>query len=160
MVNEVTGEIKEDLTKVQMEALLGNFYGLESLITGLRDERGRIEMEVMRRLSRDGATETVTEEHVGTIREGSATYDHGILMGMMEVVSQADLEAAAAFTPEHERREMVHYRAKFNVAKLKPIAKRRGTVAMDIIERARLPGSRRLVVETKGGSDPAETKGE
>tara|TARA_Y100000310_G_scaffold251432_1_gene257952 strand:+ start:9037 stop:9438 length:402 start_codon:yes stop_codon:yes gene_type:complete len=129
-----------------MDGLIQQYAEAEELIATLAEQRGRIEMEIMRRLRAFDATYAETPSFEANIKEGSATYDPSKLRLLMEHISQADLEAKGAYIPEHEETRTVP--EKWNATKVRTFANR-GREIKAIIKGARIPGAPKLVVTRK-----------
>ena len=131
MTLEISQEVQ--LTGFDDELLLkclADFREQEKLF---RDQRQRIEYEVLNRLQARGATEMATAHWVAKLTKPTPQYDMGKLMALKEEVSPTEWDKA--FTPEH----MEPVPAKLDMRVAGAWGKRFGTAVAQALERAKLP---------------------
>lgn len=93
------------------------------------------EQEALRRMAERGATSIPNERFICEVQTRD-TYDQVSFTPLKEVFSAADL--AEVFTPEHD--EVVTVKESWNTVKTKAKARRYGSEALAIVERAKTPG--------------------
>ncbi|MAH48209.1 hypothetical protein CMI37_20465 [Candidatus Pacearchaeota archaeon] len=140
-IEQINGIVKAD-----NDALIKDYVALTGAIADLAESRSRIEWELTRRMEADGATAIPNERYEVLLAPSKVTYDYGKLVALFETVSEADLVAAGAYTPEHD--EPVP--AKWNATKLKPFRKF-GNDVKTIIDGARLEGPKKLSIKERKG---------
>ena len=92
---------------------------------------GRLLARVVARAREREATELIGDTHVVRL-EWTNSYDQSLLRPLLEVLDAEDL--LAAYIPEHEKSALVPGR--FDLGRLRPIARKRGKPVMDIVDRA------------------------
>ena len=127
------------------QQLLANWSDLEQNEAYYRRARERIEFELKQRMEADGATAIAHETLTCELKTPSPKYDFGVLRGVAELVPPD--EWAKGFTPAHWS-EPVWVEDKFNLVKIKPLAKYGDAVAK-VISDAAIPGTPRLVIRRK-----------
>ena len=131
MTLEISQEVQ--LTGFDDELLLkclADFREQEKLF---RDQRQRLEYEILKRLEARQATEMTSPLWTAKLVKPSPQYDMGKLLALKEEVSPD--EWAKAFTPEHM--EMVP--AKLDMRVAGGWGKRFGSTVAQALDRARLP---------------------
>lgn len=110
----------------------------ESVLHALR-------IEVQRRITDAGATMLADPDFTIELQPSSPTYDHGLLIALREWLTESEYDEA--FTPAHEKQVPVPQR--WDGGKLRKFERTYGGAVASIIERARIPGVPRVVVERK-----------
>jgi hypothetical protein len=136
------GQAEAELTFLDNDALVAEHVKLKVRLEATQLAIYEVEKELLRRLEMDEATELVTNTHKAEIKR-TIHYDYIILGGMFELVPQAELIEARAFTPAHQITADVM--AKWNITHLNRF-KKRGQDVRDLIDRARKLGRASLKV--------------
>jgi len=134
-----------DVNTLTDEELIQLYVDDSDQATYYRDRAGRVGLILQQRMEERGATAIPDEHYEVRLKEGSPTWDYGILGQLREIIPPDEL--AKGYTPEHEQTVMVP--ESWNMTKIKPLAKYGNDVAT-IIERARIPGRARLSIQPKG----------
>ena len=109
-----------------------------------KDIEGHLQQEIFRRMDKSGGTMIPSDEFVCEA-EVRNTYDQTAFKPFLEILSKVEL--VNTFIPAHEETILVN--DKWNTQKLIAVAKKYGTKALRIIDRARLPGERKLRFSSK-----------
>ena len=135
-----TSTIDNRWLTVQDKSLLEMYETVTKSADEQQKFAGRIEQEIHRRIAARGATgipsETFECEVVTTF-----TYDQATLTPLLEMLN--DVELAKCYEPAYTP-EPVEVPAKWRIQQLLAVARRRGTEAMEIVERAKVETGRRL----------------
>ena len=134
------------------QLLLAYWSAIEQVEADYRSTRARIEFTLTQRMKRDGATAIAHETLDVKLQMPSPNYDHGKLRSVAELVPPD--EWAKGFTPAHWS-EPVWVEDKFNLIKIKPLAKYGDAVAK-VISDAAIPGTPRLVIKRKPDSEQSK----
>ena len=86
-----------------------------------------------------GATAIPSDEYVCEM-EVKNTYDQASLTPLLEIFDRSEL--SKCYEPEHQ--ETITVKAKWRTQQVIAAAKKRGTTALAVVERARIPGAPRL----------------
>ena len=111
----------------------------ESVLHALR-------IEVQRRIEDSGGTMLDDPDFKIELKPGPVTYDVGILVPLKEQLSEENL--AKVYTSADDVRREMKVSDKWDGQQLNALARRFGVVAR-IVERARIPGRPKVVVERK-----------
>ena len=135
----------KEIEGVNDAELLERYGTLRLFLVEYQKSMGRLEQEIWRRMEDRGATAIPDSAWVC---EGvtSNTYNQDAFKPLLEILNSDDLEKC--FTPSHP--QIVP--DKWTTQKVLVLAKRYGAEALAIVDRARLPGARRLKFEAKGVS--------
>ena len=127
------------------EGLLDWYAEAQERVELTKATMGRLEQEIQRRIKDRGATGIPDETFECEVKI-DYTYDQGLLTPLLEVLNTVELEKCyqPAYTPEPEE-----VPAKWKVQQLLAVARRRGTEALAIVERARFESGRRLKFERR-----------
>ena len=100
--------------------------------------------DVQRRITDAGGTMLDNDQFLIELKPGPVSLDVGIIIAVKEQLSAENL--AKCYTPAHQ--ETIDVPEKWSLVQLNALARRYGVVAR-IVERARVPGRPRVVVERK-----------
>ena len=128
------------------DTLITRWGELRDEIGPLRDEQLRVEADLQRNMENDGATEFAGDHGTATLK-APISYDHDVLDGLYEFIDPGTLAEQGAVRPAHT--EIVP--RKWNVTKLKPLAKR-GKDIRAIIEASRIEGRGKLSIKYAEGT--------
>ena len=103
--------------------------------------RGRVEQELLHRMTDRHATAIPNEQFLCEVTTRN-DYDQGRLTPLLEILNSTDLDGA--YAPAHEERRMVG--ARWDVRRVKALARKYGTQVQGIVEDAKVPGAPRLWV--------------
>ena len=126
------------------ESLLIAYAALSEACSHAQRELGRIEQTLLQRIEERGAT-AIPDETYRCEVVTTNTYDQASLTPLLELFNQDEL--SSCYQPAYE--EKVTVPAKWRTQQVIAAAKRRGTEALAIVERARIPGARRLVFKRR-----------
>ena len=128
----------EDDTLISLRAQV------QDQIDELFDARDRIDYALTKSMEGRSATAISHPDYNVALEPPAPKYDPGVLQRVFEYVSTAEMTASGAYIPGHQ--EPVP--AKFNMTKLKPLAKYHGDIKQ-IIEDAKLLGPAVISVKRK-----------
>ena len=144
MTVEAAKDRTSDLEKIDNEALVHTWVGLDMVIRTSADKRGRIEHELTRRLEADDATVLAHPTHTVAITPGKPTWDYSRLAALRELLPESEI--AKAYTPAHE--QLISVPERWDGTKLRTLRKFGREVA-EAIDRARLEARGRLSIKAK-----------
>lgn len=105
-----------------------------------------LESTIQQRIEATGGRELMDDQYRMALEPGTPSYDYGLLRALLEAgIPQPDLDKA--FAPAHD--ETVQVADRWNGTQLNSLEKRFGGHVAEIIQRARIPGASRLVVEKR-----------
>ena len=134
-------------TQLTNAGLMARHIHNRQVIDQMAQENHAIEVELKARMAEVGATVLLEGDCKADLVPSVPTWDYGKLRAIIELVPPAaKTELDAAYVPAHE--EVVQVAEKFNVTKLKPLAKYDIAIGR-IIEDARLQGEPRIRVTRK-----------
>lgn len=130
------------------DMLLHTYAARLANIEQLQAKNGRIEQELMRRMSERQARSIPSEEFICelTVKD---TYDQTSYGPLKEIFNEVDLETC--YTPAHE--ETVQVPDRWQTVRVKALARRYGAEAQEVVDRARIPGAPSLSFKTR---EPAQ----
>lgn len=135
----------ENWQHLDNQALLDLWLSFKVTEDSYREDRERLEFELTQRMQVDDATAIPHETLDVKLVTPSPTYDVGRLRAIAELVPPE--EWAKGFTAAHWG-EPVWVEDKYNLTKIKPLAKYGAAVAQ-VIADAAIPGPVRLVIKRK-----------
>jgi hypothetical protein len=123
-------------------------YTYELMLQELADlqrQLGVIEMEIMQEIDARGGTSLPNADENGEQLficeiEETFTYDHSFFTPLLEKFNRTEL--GICYEPEHE--QTVTVPAKWHTQQVKAVAKKHGDGAVEIVERGKIPKSRKL----------------
>lgn len=117
--------------------LLERRIALSDGIEELKEELGRVDMEIVHRIEADNAKVLVTDQHEASRANGTPTLDYGKLTPLKEgVMVEEDLLDCYIY----EHKEMVVVPEKWSLAKLNEMARKYGDPVGNVLEEAKIPG--------------------
>ena len=130
---EVRGEPLDD------DTLLAIYAAAQQNTLDAKEHEGRLEMEILRRMERSGATAIPSETFICEVKS-TDSYDQSLFVPFKELLNEQDL----AYCYEPEWTEAVIHPARFATTKLKSIANKYGGKHKETFDKARIPGAKRL----------------
>ena len=127
-------------------ALLQALDRIRALASQFTKKSNMLEYDIIRRAQARGALAIDGDAFEATLKIVNS-YDQGQLQPLLEVLSAEDL--AVCYTAEHVQTTITKIAAKFDLVKLKPIARKRGYEVQAIIDRATIPGSPKVTLVEK-----------
>ena len=125
--------------------LLAVYTAVQDTLRDMRDQAGRIEMELLTRMRERGATSIPDSAFMCELVE-DVKYDQSAFTPLKEAFIPSDLETV--FTPAHEETKVVP--ESWNTVKVKAMARKYGAVALEVVEKARMVAGHRVAVKAKG----------
>lgn len=140
--------IGRNMTDYSDEALLNRYASHLDQKESIASELGRIEQEMHRRMNERQATAIHSEEFICG-KETKDSYSQPAFTPLKEIFYTEDLESCLIWAHE----ETVQVPDRWETTKVKALAKRYGKEALDIVERARIPGAPRLRLRRREQAD-------
>lgn len=128
------------------QQLVDTWEESDDIVRHHSDRRDRIGMWISQRLEERQAREMTGTGLVLALKRGTPEYDRGRLLGLKELVTQA--EWAAAFEPEHV--ETVEVAWKLNQSRINQWARAYGQPVRDFLASVQLPGKAGRLVRKAG----------
>lgn len=140
------------LADTDTDTLVARWASVDRQLQLQQEIKGKIEMELERRMRQDGARELQHPDYVIRLESPTPTYDQGILLTLREFI--AEHEFARGYFPEATIEIKVD--AKFNMTVVKSWGTRFGGEVAATIARARhplLPGKLRIYPKKAEGGE-------
>ena len=140
-VDTETGEVVDVWEGAETIALIGQYVEFKRAMAMLQEDLGHIEMELVRRMDAEGATQYPHPNYEVKLTRAK-TYDYGKLAALRELLPPEEI--SKAWTPAHQKLVDVPESWDFRVARTWG---RYGKDVQDVIERATIPGAPRLSIK-------------
>jgi hypothetical protein len=138
--------LKQRQEELSDQALLLAYEQAKAELETAKGIHGRIEQEIFKRMDERGAT--AIPDDTFTCGDNPVNgYDDSLLVMLREHIGQDELESSGAFIPEHDETKTIA--AKWDVVKVKKLAKQYGTECNAIVDRARFTKNRGLTFKRK-----------
>ena len=133
----------DDTALEDNDYLIWEALRLQEVQAAITARSNAIQAELRIRMDKEEATELVSSEGRAEIKTGANKYNQYALDQLLKHLPQEEIVAAGAYAPK--KTETVTVERKWNVAKLRRFEKR-GKTIKDIIDQARIPGGKKLVI--------------
>lgn len=142
-IRQVVTEMGLALPYADEDSLVSGILYLTEISEAVDKAVYEAKKELQARMATREATLLITPQGTAEIKEVGSSYDPNIFDMLLEHIAEEDLVAKGALTLEHKETRTVL--RKWNATKAKPFGDL-GSEVRQIIEKARIPGAKQLIV--------------